>query len=194
MTEIQMKPLTLSQMADLYSNLSADFPASELKPWQDIQPLVEAESYFGYGFYLEEQYIGYAALLSIDQRGVLLDYLAVLSSARNLGLGSKILALLYAKLQTKFRFIIIEAESVAYAHDEANAKLRQRRINFYLRNGVRDSGILSHAPGYDVDLLIADLQAEKASQEKIIESLMLCYKASYPAEKYEAIRMEKKHD
>ena len=37
--------------------------------------------------------------------------------------------------------MIVEVETPACGSDEAERKLRQRRMNFYLRNGFRDTGM-----------------------------------------------------
>jgi GNAT superfamily N-acetyltransferase len=72
-----------------------------------------------------------------DLSAATLWYLAVRPELRSGGLGSTFYQSIAASVLAHHRLLIFEVEMPAEAPDEANRRLRERRINFYRRNGAR---------------------------------------------------------
>ena len=72
-----------------------------------------------------------------DLSAASLWYLAVRPELRSAGLGSAFYQSIAASALTHHRLLILEVEMPAEAPDEASRRLRERRIDFYRRNGAR---------------------------------------------------------
>lgn len=82
---------------------------------------------------------------------VMLDYFAIHPKLRGKGIGSKALQTLKSKYADS-RFIL-EIESTAKPC--RNLKARQKRREFYLRNGMKPSGFTAHVFLTDLEILTA---------------------------------------
>ena len=166
-----MRRLTKAETEKIYHELmSRHFPAEEIKPWSKISELWDKGRYFAYSWEENGEFLGYALLYQANDGYLLLDYYAVLSQERNKGYGSRFLHVLGEELQEESG-IIIEVEDPAYAADEETRKLRERRINFYLRNGCVRSGVLSQAAG--VEYVILYLPGCRAADKEDIRTHLL---------------------
>lgn len=110
---------------------------------------------------MEEERIQAYALLcrSAEQNALLLDYLAVHSTVRGLGYGSRMLRELqqhYA--DSSYPELIIEVESLEAAQNEEERFIRKRRIHFYEKNGLIVTNVRSMVVGAAFTLLILPLQ------------------------------------
>jgi GNAT superfamily N-acetyltransferase len=65
---------------------------------------------------------------------ILLDYLATKAAYRGLGLGSLFLQEMGLVLSRRHQYFIIEVDDPAYGSDR---EIRQRRVNYYQRNGAK---------------------------------------------------------
>lgn len=131
---MKVKEFTKEELELVYNrHLCADFPPEELKPLPVMHRLWAQGCYHPCGVVDDAgELLGYAFLW--DSEGyVLLDHLGVLQTRRNDGLGSKMLRLLQQTC-AKRDGIIMEAEAPGGGVEDV---IRNRRLNFYRRNGCR---------------------------------------------------------
>lgn len=161
---MQMQLLTKKQVQQLYRRMKKDFPKNERKPLWMILKAIDKGQYECYGFFHGQDILGYAFFVKCGN-DYLFDYLAIDESRRNQNLGTQFLAM----LQNHFRnasSVIGEVEDPEAAESEADKELRTRRLHFYLRNGVCDTGVKAQAFGVDFRILELDL-GKKHSKEQI---------------------------
>ncbi|MGI5962106.1 MAG: GNAT family N-acetyltransferase [Lawsonibacter sp.] len=127
--------LSPGQLKDVYhTRMREDFPPTELKPLSTILALMRQGRYHAFGLSEETALVGYALMWQEpDVPFVLLDYLGTTPLRRGQGLGSQMLNLL-AMRYCHLNGILAEAEAPESGPPE-NAPLRQRRLDFYYRNG-----------------------------------------------------------
>lgn len=133
--------LTPNQVTQIYRKyMKNDFPASELKPLAMILQAMESDIYdclaISDG---HKNLLGYA-FFTRNGKDYLLDYFATVKELRNNGIGSDILKLL-SEYYTNADSVIGEVENPEFATNEADRTLQTRRMNFYLRNGFRLTGV-----------------------------------------------------
>lgn len=133
-----IQPLPNTELLDIYRDTApAHFPADELKPVSAIEELLNQDSYIGLGLFDEaNRLMGYALFLTVPGLDViLLDYYAILTSYRDLGLGSIFLQKMRAHFH-QFRGILIETEDINCASNDEELLERTRRNAFYYKNGA----------------------------------------------------------
>ncbi len=139
---MEMKCLDLAEVFDIYDRYAIhDFPASELKTKDHIKDLMTRGLYRCFGFYQQSQLVAYAWFFVYEPSLYLLDFFAVLAAFRSQGLGAQILQLL--REQIGAHGVYGEVEDPDYAIDSDDRSIRQRRIGFYLRNGMHLTGVRS---------------------------------------------------
>lgn len=145
------------QIERLY--LSA-FPDCERKPFA----LIREKAVTGAVdvFILEEEgaFVGLAITMK-DNDLVLLDYFAVAEDARRHGNGARALKLLYE--QYKDRRFFLEIESTKAEAD--NLEQRRKRKQFYLRNGLQETGL--EAIVFDTEMELLCHRCELAFEEYV---------------------------
>ena len=130
---MQITRLSVAECEDLYrSALPRDFPAAELKPFAEIQRLLESGVYEP--LLLTDDAgarLAYAWQVVLPgQRTALLDYFAVRYDLRGSGVGTAALGLVRDYDAMRVHDLVLECEHPAEAPDPATAR---RRIGFYLR-------------------------------------------------------------
>lgn len=122
-----------------YDFLMKDFPANEIKPLDNIEKLYDEKRYEIHIYQnRSEQYVGYATLWTKPgSHTYLFDYLGVCKALRGQSIGQQILEDIGGNILAVDgdACLICEAEAPVLGDDEAENILRQRRINFYCRNG-----------------------------------------------------------
>lgn len=157
---LTMKLLNTSEVIQLYhTHMMIDFPADELKPLSSILKLMSQDVYECFGLFEEDTLKAYA-LLSRQKDGeiFLLDYLAVCKAFRNQNYGSQFLALL-KKHYVLAKGLIIEIESLRCAKDEEDLLMRTKRLAFYERNGLIQTGVITNCFGVEFTILYMPLAA-----------------------------------
>ena len=144
---MQITRLSAAECEDLYrSALPRDFPAAELKPFAEIQRLLEAGVYEP--LLLTDDAgtrLAYAWQVVLPgQRTALLDYFAVRYDLRCSGVGTAALGLVRDYDAMRVHDLVLECEHPAEAPDPATAR---RRIGFYLRAGARATALESRVFG-----------------------------------------------
>ena len=153
--------LDISVMRAVYDgHLVSDFPADEVKPFSSIERMYSRGEYFGYGFFDEQmQLLAYAFFVKGNEcEWLLLDYFAVVSTARGRGVGTKAISLLRDELSF-FDGILIECEDPMRVPDGAQRRQRERRIAFYERLGALLTGVGACVYGVDYSVLCLPLRA-----------------------------------
>lgn len=139
MSDLNLRLMADSEVTYWYTQeFENHFNAQERKPLADIIKLQNSGHYDLLGLFDEHsnQMLGYATIWkSPNINLLLLDYLGVSSSLRNKGLGSQILLAL--KKYYKNEYIIAESELPVSEDSPSENNLRERRINFYKRNGFK---------------------------------------------------------
>lgn len=82
----------------------------------------------------------------------LLDYFAISPQQRGGGIGSRSLKLLLERFRDQKYIFEIEMQDAS----ADNAKERERRKAFYLRNGLKETGVFANVYGTDFELLTPD--------------------------------------
>ena len=176
MVKINIKKLSIEETKYVYDHhMPEDFPPAEVKPWAFILPLLQNGCYNGYGFFEASELLGYAFVcLSESKEDVLLDYYAVSSLHRNRKFGSIFLTMLYEELKGQIRSLIGEMENPAFAVEQSDKDLRQRRLGFYERNSWRHTGVLCRIWGIEYVVMAVDMVG-KIDDQSIIDALDSIY-------------------
>ena len=180
---MQITRLSAAECEDLYrSALPRDFPAAELKPFAEIQRLLESGVYEP--LLLTDDAgarLAYAWQVVLPgQRTALLDYFAVRYDLRGSGVGTAVLKELAAYYAPRKQSLIIECEHPAEAPEPAVAR---RRIGFYLRAGAHAAAMESRLFG--VRYQIYSLPAGGlAKDEEIHRDLQELYRTMVPEPYY----------
>lgn len=128
------------------------FPMSEKKPFSLIERKACKGQLEVLKIYDDGTYVGFFIVV-LGTDALLLDYFAISELARGKGIGTKALCLLSEHYSSKR--VIIEIEDPCVPAD--NAEEREKRLNFYLRNGfvVNDKITL-----FGVDMLLLSLNGK----------------------------------
>lgn len=175
--------LNKEQIRSVYHNeLVNDFPKDETKPLVMILKREKEGTYRCFGAYEKDTLIGYAFFV-VHGEQLLLDYLAVVRAYRGRGIGSEFLRLL-AEQCADASGMIIEVEDPTYAGTAEEAQLRERRRQFYLRNGCVDSGVTAHTFGVEYRLL-EHAQCGVHTADEVREIYRNLYRSMVPKFLYE---------
>lgn len=142
------------------------FPSQERKPFGVMEELSARGKMEMLAIMDEERFVGLAIVLLAGE-SVILDYFAIAASMRNCGYGGKALGMLVSRYSSQRMILEIEMEDP----QAENAQERVKRKAFYMRNGIKETGVYAHVYHTDFELLSADgkltyeeyVQAMKAS-------------------------------
>lgn len=180
-----MRLLNSAERAEIYTeHMTEAFPASELKPFAHIERLIAEEKYLAYGFFEEGELAGYAYFVKTERKeAVLLDYFAVLSDRRASGYGSRFLGKIKEEIGKEYGAIVLESENPAYAHDDKDREVRERRIRFYLKNEMQSTNVWSrvHIDNYVIMLYTAEAGM---TDEEIAAKVDTLYQAMFDNQFY----------
>lgn len=182
----EIRELLSGEIRELYvRRLARDFPPDELKPLSAIERALSQGKYVCYGAVDEGAILAYAYFVKMG-KWALADYYAVEETHRNAGIGSRFLQALVAGPLRDMECVLLEVEDPEQAKDAAEREIRERRRKFYLRNGLRDTGVAAevwHVPYRILELpLGAPLGAEQVRQ--IYAAL---YREIMPRKTYDAM-------
>lgn len=154
MNYITQRLTDFRQVDSLYkSRLVKDFAENERKPLSSMKESREKGNYDCYGLFEGEEILGYAFFVS-NGDNCLLDYFAIKEDRRNEGLGSIFLKQLTACME-KEKYVIVEVEDPNQANSFDEKTLRNRRLQFYVRNGYMETTLESSVFGVSYRLLEA---------------------------------------
>lgn len=159
MINLELRELAPERVEQIYrEHIVRDFPPDEQKPLVNILRAMERGEYVCYGAFEEDRLLAYAFFASIpegDRRLYLFDYLAVCRGLRDKGIGSAFLQALMRGPLRQAACVLLEIDDPDFAADEQERALRLRRRAFYMRNGLRDTGVT--AVVYHVEFRILEL-------------------------------------
>ena len=141
---LTIRQLTLPEVRNAYKNyLKNDFPPDELKPLVMIERSLRKKQYLCYGILIKEEMCGYGFFAFTEENALrvyLLDYFAVREDLRDQGIGSYFLSSIQNILPVPGT-ILVEVENPDFADGGEEQRMQEKRLQFYLRNGLIDTGI-----------------------------------------------------
>lgn len=180
------RELNKEQVKNIYnSRMKRDFHPNELKPLSALYELMDKGCYVPMGAFEEEctRLADNAAayfffVRSADKAVYLLDYFAVDGSKRGSGIGSQIIKYI---CQDKKGFLG-EVEDVDFAENEEDRKIREKRRAFYLRCGLKETGLRCRLFGSDYVIMYGD--TDTISDEEAYNSIERVYHTMFTDEVY----------
>ena len=148
------KKLSAEELVSVYQkHMTEDFPPEERKPLDVLLRMTEEGTYESYGWVDEQgNMMGYAFFVNLpDNRIVSLDYYAVCAAFRGQKNGSRCIADM-PKLFPDCAGIVAEVEDPATSKNEEELNVRESRIRFYKKNGLKMTALGTRQ--YDVDYQI----------------------------------------
>ena len=148
-----IETLSLEQVRALYrQRMVEDFPPDELRPLQNIENLLNRNQYAGYGYMDGGEALAYAFFVKQDRRALVDDY-PVRRDLRDRGHGGRFLRALIKGPARDLECALLEVEDPAEADAPDEAALRDRRLAFYLRNGLQLTQVRARIYGVKYRLL-----------------------------------------
>ena len=159
MEYVTKKVTEFREVVEVYNScMKRDFARNELRPLVSIRLSWKRNAYDVYFMTDGDMVLGYACFVR-NGEDLLLDYLAIEKEHRDQGLGSVFLKQLTTCL-TGSDLLVCEVENPESAVNENDRALRERRLQFYLRNGFNKTEVTSTVFG--VDYCILAMQDDKA--------------------------------
>lgn len=129
----------------------AAFPEEEKKPRELMERLAGEGKMELLAVTEEERFVGLAFNM-LDEELALLDYFAIAPDLRSGGFGGRAIRCLLEKFAGKKYIFEIEKQDPR----AENAEERKRRKKFYLRNGLKETGLFVNVYATDFELLTLD--------------------------------------
>ena len=156
--------MDFSEIEMLYNTkLRKDFSPDELKPLDSMRRSWIKNEYACFGLFENEKNVGYAFYLC-RKGNFLLDYLAIDREYQRKGLGSLFLRQL-AEYTEEAECVICEVENPDTAENEEQRKVREQRMQFYLRNGYRKTELTAVVFGVNYRILELPMMKEHSLKE-----------------------------
>ena len=184
MDAFAVETLSLPQIRALYrERMTRDFPPDELKPLAMIEKALARDEYVCYGAVNGGGILAYAYFVMLKENGkpyALFDYYAVRQDIRGQGVGSQFIQALIAGPLRDMDCVLLEVDDPVCAQTQEEAEIRNRRLAFYLRNGLRDADV--KATVYGVQFKIMTLPVGSAlSREEVRQKFAALYRSLLPA-------------
>jgi len=161
-----------------------DFPKNELRPLHMIEALVDKGNYYTYGIFMGEALCAYAYFWEEEEKQILLfDYFAVVSDLRNQGYGTKAMEVILDACKEKAG-VILEVENPDRTEEEQERMVRNRRISFYEKSGLKMSEVRIHLFGVEYCMMYKTLSGGDV-QAEIISVMESLYGNTLPKSIYE---------
>ena len=140
---MNIKELTIEQIREIYAErIPNDFAPDEIKPLSRIEDSLSKGHYACYGAFDGELITAYAFFV-INGGNALLDYLAVREDLRGHGTGSEFLHGMTIGVLRRFETVLLESEDPDYAEADDERDKMERRLRFYRKNGLVETGVIS---------------------------------------------------
>lgn len=127
------------------------FPEEEKKPADLLEELQKQGKMELLAIEESGEFIG-LAMNMLTEKTALLDYFAIDPNKRNGGYGSRAVRALQKRFENQKYIFEIELQD----EDAPNAEDRKRRKAFYLRNGLKETGVFANVYQTDFELLTPD--------------------------------------
>ncbi len=178
----EFRLLTAQEMAWVHENhMKRDFPPAELKPLSLLQKMLADGQYAPYALFQGGDLVAYAFYWMAGDPYVMLDYFAVVPERRNKGAGGRLLREMLDRFCVDGHGVFGEVEIPNTGVSEVD-ELRQRRLNFYLRAGLRRMGFTTKTFG--VPYIVLSYGPE-ISDEELMEVNRRIYRSSLSEAMYE---------
>lgn len=187
---MELRELSAEQLTEIYHQyMVIDFPQDELKPLERILYTMETGLSCAYGIYEQDDLRGYAVfIVPAGMRYGLLDYLAVLKEYRGTGVGHAFFGLVGDTLSARYPALggfFIESENIAFAADDRERQIREKRISFYRQNQCLMTTLGSRLFGVAYSILVYYFD-RKADVPVTLEDLDVIYAAMFKRHHYES--------
>lgn len=144
---MNFKILNEDEVANIYNNyLLKDFPPNEVKGLNKIIRNTKKDNYVSYGIYKNDEFVGYAYFVK-NNKTIMLDYFAIIKDKRASGLGSEVLKRFIDEFKTKYSTFLLESEDPLFAVNSSDKIIREKRIEFYEKNGCEKINFKSKVYG-----------------------------------------------
>ena len=182
MEEMQVRPLSLPEVREAYRDLILPtFPDDERKPLGMIERALSRDRYRCYGVERDGRLLACAFLVVLRDAGkadCLVDYLSVREDLRGQGIGRLLLTRLAETELAGYRTVLLEVDDPDVAAGEEK-RLRERRMAFYGRCGLADTGVRARVFGVDYRILC--LPDPAGPPEGAAETYAALYRSFLPA-------------
>lgn len=179
-----IKTLSLPEIRTVYAErMVEDFPKDELKPLSMIERAFERGEYACYGLEAGGELLAYACFVQVGSLA-LVDYLAVKRDRRDEGVGSRFIAALVDGLLQAYDCALLEVDDPDLAPDAAELETRNRRLRFYLKNGLVETGVRAKVFGVGFRLLALPV-GTLPSPEDTRRAYSTLYRAVLPEKLYD---------
>ncbi len=123
-----------------FEKMQFDFGSQELKKFQELKREISNDTCDAWNIVVGQKIIGYAFVVK-DKKGLygLLEYFAIDKSLRSSGFGTKAIGMIKERYSRNVKLLYVDSESPDSAQ---NRRIAARRLNFYRRAGVKDTGIV----------------------------------------------------
>ncbi len=152
-----VRALALAQIRELYAQrLVVDFPPDELKPLSIIERALRRGEYVCYGAMDGQEALAYGFFVKLEADGkrfALFDYFAVRQDLRDRGVGSRFLLALVDGPLRGMDCVLLEIDAPERAGTPEERRIRDRRLRFYLNNGLRDTTVSAVVYGVEYRIL-----------------------------------------
>lgn len=150
---LHIQELSLDQIRKLYSErLKRDFPPDGIKPLARIERAFARGAYVCYGAMDGGAILAYAFFVVAGKRA-LFDCFAVAEALRDRGIGSRFIRELMDGPLSQMDCVLLEVDDPDHGQGDEEVSLRNRRLAFYLRNGLMDTGVRAKVYGVDFRIL-----------------------------------------
>lgn len=126
-----IKKIDVATFASFYQRMFEEFPASEMKSFEDFNDLLIEGLYQCYGYFVDDEMKGYALGMLTSQKIFWLDYLHIFKENQSGGYGSKLLKELLGDVATNGLLLETEVVENEDYDDKCN-----RRMRFYDRFNI----------------------------------------------------------
>lgn len=151
----------------VYTLYEGAYPREEKKPLDMMENLADQGKMELLAIVEDGEFVG-LAMNMLSEKTALLDYLAITPEKRCGGHGSVAIQMLTERFKDKKYILEIEMQD-----DKAeNAWLRKRRKEFYLRNGLKETGLFVHAYETDFELITPDGSLDFDTYMEILEYIL----------------------
>ena len=153
-----------------------------------IERAIARGEYICYGAMAREDILAYAYFVKLKEQGApyaLFDYYAVKKEVRDQGVGSRFLQALIRGPLKNMRCVLLEVDDPAFADSDGEAEIRNRRLGFYLRNGLRDTQVTATVFGVRFKILALPV-GDALTAEEVRQKYAALYRALQPPRLFEA--------
>lgn len=178
--DLTIQKLRTHEVRDVYRKyLRNDFPRDERRPLWQIMRMRRSRQYECCGVFCESRLVCYAFFIVPAVQGMrccMLDYFAVLPQLR----GSRIGSCVISQLETCVRqmdLVLVEVEDPDREADPAKKAVRERRLAFYLKNGLQDTSV--RVETFGVPYRILKVPLSRKGPEITREEVRRAYEAFY---------------